>query len=34
MKELDQIAFQKGLFASIKGHCCLKKGHLKNPKDS
>ena len=33
MKELDQIAFQKGLFASIKGHC-LKKGHLKNPKDS
>ena len=30
MKELDQIALQKGLFASIKGHFCLTKGHLDN----
>ena len=32
MKELDQIVLQKGLFASIKGHLCLAKGHLDNPK--
>ena len=32
MKELDQIVLQKGLFTSIKGHLCLTKGHLDNPK--
>ena len=31
MKELDQIVFQKELFASIKGHLCLTKEHLDNP---
>ena len=31
MKELDQIVLQKGLFASIKGHLCMTKGHLDNP---
>ena len=30
MKELDQIVFQIGLFASIKGHRCLTKWHLDN----
>ena len=32
MKELNQIALQKGLFASIKRHLCLTKGHLDDPK--
>ena len=31
IKELDQIAVQERLFASIKGHLCLRKGHLDNP---
>ena len=31
MKELDQIVLQKGLFASIKEHLCLTRGHLDNP---
>ena len=31
MKELHQIVLQEGLFASIKGHLCLTKGHLGNP---
>ena len=31
MKELDRIVLQKGLFASMKGHLCLTKGHLDNP---
>ena len=31
MKELDQIALQEGLFASIKEHLCLTKGHLDSP---
>ena len=33
MKELNQSVPQKGLFASIKGHLCLTKGHLDNPKE-
>ena len=32
MKELDQIFLQEELFASIKGHLCLIKGHLDYPK--
>ena len=31
MKELNQNIFGKGLFAAIKGHLCLRKGHLGNP---
>ena len=31
MKELNQNIFGKGLFAAIKGHLCLRKGHLDNP---
>ena len=31
MKELEDIVLQKGLFASVKGHLCLTKGHLENP---
>ena len=31
IKKLDQIVLQKGLFASIKGHFCLRRRHLKNP---
>ena len=31
MEELDQIVLQTGLFASIKGHLCLTKGHLDHP---
>ena len=30
MKELVQIVLQNMLFASIKGHICLTKGHLDN----
>ena len=31
MKELNQNVFGKGLSAAIKGHLCLRKGHLDNP---
>ena len=31
MKELNRNIFGKGLFAAIKGHLCLRKGHLDNP---
>ena len=31
MKKLNQVVLQEGLFASIKGHLCLTKGHLDNP---
>ena len=30
MKELDKIVLQKGLFTSMKGHLCLRKGHMAN----
>ena len=30
IKKLDQIVLQKGLFASIKGHFCLRRRHLEN----
>ena len=31
MSELDQISLQERLFASVKGHIRLTKGHLDNP---
>ena len=31
MKELNQNILGKGLFAAVKGHLCLTKGHLDNP---
>ena len=33
MKELSQIILRKGLFASIKRHLCLTKGHFNNPEE-
>ena len=30
MKELNEIALGKGLFAPIKGQLCTRKGHLGN----
>ena len=32
MKKFNQIVLGKGLFVSIKGHLCLTKRHLANPK--
>ena len=31
MKEMNHIILGKGIFASLKRHLCLTKGHVGNP---